>query len=1168
MNNVKIISAGAGSGKTYRLTNDMVALLKNGSLRASGIFATTFTSKAAAELKERVRTKLLEQGLMDEANDLSNALIGTVHGLGVKLLRRFAYEAGVSPQVDIIAEEDQQVFFNQAMSHILAHNNYVERMNALCDTLGLSKKDSAYDWRSDIKNMVDVARANCFSNEVLEYSKIKSFESFSAVIGIDSGTDKLTADFRLLTTGQYNAELEKHLSATIAALQAGGDTTKVTLDYIDALKQTRQELHYREKLYWYQWAKLTKAKVGAKSKDIVKALIEFAGAHVYFPDFQNDIQSFIGLVFDIAQKAIVEYDAFKKKRGLIDYTDMEVLVLQLIEHPKVKQTLAEEIDLLMVDEFQDTSPIQLALFLKLSQIAKQSIWVGDPKQSIYGFRGAEPRLMQAIIQYYGILPENILDKSWRSRPDIVNATNAIFVKNFSDLPPEQITLTPQRDDKPQQTDAIIHWNLQFDNMGDNRKKPSAEWFDGAVSEMVKRLTDDPIYILDKHDKKLRLSRPGDIALLCRSNKQCMTMAEALSKVGLKTATPRNGLLNTSEAVLMMAVLRYLLSGRDSLSAAEIMYLAEGLALPDILEDRLRWISDFGFRISDTEKNVKGAEKNVEDELQAKVDMVRVQNFEPVQTPEIRNPKSEIRNPTWGFNNPVITKIDVLRRETGELSAFEIVELMLSELDIRRIAARWGNAAQRLENLDLFRKMALDYEALCHRLHVAASLGGFLLWITDKRDNNTDQQSFNENADAVNIITYHKSKGLEYPILVMMNLEAALRDDVWGMSIESESETVDLNNLLGNRWLRYWVNPYADQWRGTAIAEQIDESQAKAVARKKALDEEARLLYVGITRARDYLIFPTNVAKPAKWLNRVWHNGNEDFPMLEDTDETPFISGQRSMVSGQLRANSKEYIRKNTINEIFAKDFGYAEKVKEIITFIEPALGKKYHATYKIDNLKDNLIALMSSPPHAVVKHVYNYADPLHFDETIPAEIMTDILENFISGMLTQKHALLSALQTIKKIAERFGVADKINAAQVAQHGNLYLKFIERHFDVQWSVVSGQWSKANKVNSEIRNQNSEIEASEIIRHFPVQTHIKNRLFQTVLDTLIILPNNTTAFILSDSERGSLKPVQELANRHTLTLFLSRQILLNHIDTRQVDAYLHLPLRGEMVRVEFI
>ena len=1151
MNNVKIISAGAGSGKTYRLTNDMVMLLQNG-LRASGIFATTFTSKAAAELQERVRTKLLEQGLIDQANDLSNALIGTVHGLGVKLLRRFAYEAGVSPQVDIIADEDQQVFFNQAMSHILSQNNYVERMNDLCDTLGLSKKDAAHDWRKEIKEMVDVARANCFSNEVLEYSKKKSFESFQSFF---SGNDADVENIKNLTTQAYNSKLNTLLDITVAALQTGGDSTKVTIDYIDTLKQTKQDLKNREKLYWHQWVKLTKAKVGAKSKDATKELIEFAASHVYFPDFQNDIQNFIGLVFEIAQKAIVEYDDFKKKRGLIDYTDMEVLVLQLIEHPQVKQTLADEIDLLMVDEFQDTSPIQLALFLKLSQIAKQSIWVGDPKQSIYGFRGAEPRLMQAIIQHYGISPENILDKSWRSRPDIVHATNAIFVKNFSGLPPEQITLSPQRDDKPQQTEAIVHWNLAFDNLGDIRKKPSTDWFDGAISEMIKRLVEEPIYVIDKADKKLRLSRTGDIALLCRSNRQCMTMAEALSKVGLKVATPRTGLMNTAEAVLMMAILRYLLHRHDSLSAAEIMYLAEGVALPDILEDRLKWTMDISlWTIDKKEKEKNAASVNVT--IANETDILE----EP--TTEIQ----EIPRPTWGSGNPIIIKIDALRRETAELSAFEVVELMMSELDIRRIVARWGNAAQRLENLDLFRKMALDYEALCHRLHAAASLGGFLLHVISKKDNNADQQSFNENSDAVNIITYHKSKGLEYPIVVMMNLDAPLRDDVWGMSIESDLETVDLNNILGNRWLRYWVNPYADQWKGTAIAEKIEESAAKTSVRKKALEEEARIMYVGITRARDYLVFPTIPAKPTKWLNRVWHTGNEDFPTLEDTHLTPFV--QLPAINFQLLTEKKTtdkptFISKNTVSEIFAKDFGYAEKTKEIITFIEPAKGKKYHATYKIDNLRDNLIALMSNPPHAVVKHIYNYNGPLHFDETVPAQIMAEILDNYVAQNLSCQIPI-SNIQSIKTIAKRFGIKEeKLDLKQIAQHANLYLKFMERQFDCRDAMLR---VSAHVSTGDAKHRVS-TDKSQIITKFPVQTHIKNRLFQATLDALILLPNETAAFIISDSECSSVKPIQEFANRHTLTLFMSRQILQNNLETRKVECYLHLPLYGAVARIEF-
>ena len=122
--NLRIISAGAGSGKTYSLTQEMAKLLapqggEPAEVRASGSIATTFTNKAAAELKERVRIQLLEDGLTKEADELGNAMIGTVHAIGVQLLKRFAFEAGVSPEVDIIADTDQQTLFNQSLATVI-----------------------------------------------------------------------------------------------------------------------------------------------------------------------------------------------------------------------------------------------------------------------------------------------------------------------------------------------------------------------------------------------------------------------------------------------------------------------------------------------------------------------------------------------------------------------------------------------------------------------------------------------------------------------------------------------------------------------------------------------------------------------------------------------------------------------------------------------------------------------------------------------------------------------------------------------------------------------------------------------------------------------------------------------------------------------------------------
>ena len=115
-----------------------------------------------------------------------------------------------------------------------------------------------------------------------------------------------------------------------------------------------------------------------------------------------------------------------------------------------------------MDEFQDTSPLQLAIFLKLSLLSNEAIWVGDTKQSIYGFRGAEPRLMQAIIEEQGgIKTEDILSDSWRSRPDLVNMTNCIFTRAFQNLPSEQIILRPKIEDTPEMCSAIHYWHFKM-----------------------------------------------------------------------------------------------------------------------------------------------------------------------------------------------------------------------------------------------------------------------------------------------------------------------------------------------------------------------------------------------------------------------------------------------------------------------------------------------------------------------------------------------------------------------------------------------------------------------------------------------------------------------------------------------------------------------------------
>lgn len=1071
MDNLKIISAGAGSGKTYRLTHEMVGLLKSG-VRPSGIIATTFTKKAAAELQERVRVSLLEEGMTAAADELTNALIGTVHGLGVKLLRRFAFEAGVSPQVDIIADEDHQIMFNQSLATVLTEER-VQAMEHLSDRLGLNKRDF-YDWRKEVRMLTEVARSNNFSEEVLQESKARSFETFQAFLGKRSDKD---AAFYLQT-------LEQKLNEAIEAVDQNEDSTKKTSAALQSLKAIHRDLRLRGNIYWYEWVKIAKIGVGAKSREDVAELQEFARTHDTHPDFHKDIQAFIDQLFDIAIEALKEYQQYKNSRGLIDYTDMEVLINELLDNEAVKRILKDELDLLMVDEFQDTSPIQLEIFLKLSAFAKYSVWVGDPKQSIYGFRGAEPRLMQAIIEKIGIRPEDIQEYSWRSREDIVFATNSLFTKAFSNLPKEQIALKPKRckevgpacqNETPEPIemgDALVHWHFQVEGEG---RPPGKPWMENAIADSLKAWLERGVMIQPKGSKTYRKARLGDVAILCRSNSACQLMAESLHRAGIKAAISRNGLLQTAEAKLVLACLKYILHPEDSLSVAEILLLAAEMPIERIIEHRL-------------------------DYLQAS---------EGQKYPAL-----------WAAEKELIGQLDRLREEVEELSGAEILNLVLQELDLRRVIVSWGKTAQRLDNVDVLRRLALQYEEACNRLHTAASLGGLLLWLNDLENDQKDAQGSGEGPDAVQILTYHKSKGLEWPVVICHSLEGPLRADVWGMEIVADSEEVDLDNVLGNRWLRYWVNPYADQIRKTQIEERISESKAQQEQTQLALQEEARLLYVGITRARDYLVIPTG-PKPTRWLNRVWHNGQGDFPTLEEgTYESPW-------------SWDGHFLNKETETFVYPRTFPSAELPEEEIRFVEPAAGKQEHKVYRIDLKKETPTNV---PQQGLVVARHSYLKELNLLDDFDKYALGKAIKAFHTADHLHYDPPLRN-QIAAGIIDRFEVGEMVEADALVQIGQKWREFVDFHFP----------------------------AKRILRKYPIRHYHNEQLFETIID-LLIETEKGWVLIQNTSYAGSDKNLDKKAGELSSWFFLVKEALDEIFGSQSIETYVHFVLSANCYQLQ--
>ncbi|MEM1124021.1 MAG: 3'-5' exonuclease, partial [Bacteroidota bacterium] len=618
-----------------------------------------------------------------------------------------------------------------------------------------------------------------------------------------------------------------------------------------------------------------------------------------------------------------------------------------------------------------------------------------------------------------------------------------------------------------------HWHFHYD--GEGKRTPGRPWMENCIAHSIKKTLESGKLIFPKEEDAPRLMQPGDIAVLCRSNALCDVMAEALHRAGIKAAISRNGLLETAEAKLVLACLKFIVSRNDALSIAEILKLASGETLKHIVEDRLVFLKDVE----------KGAAMEWD----------------------------------WATKADYIRRLNELRSEVTELSSSEIINLVLEELDLRRIIASWGNGSQRLGNIDELRQLALSYEENCNRLHSAATLGGFLLWLNNLGADKLDHQSSGAGADAVNVMTYHKSKGLEWPMVICHDLEGNLRDKIWGVQIVPETDEVDFDNILGNRWLRYWVNPYADQIRNTLLEERINASEAKSLAKKEALREEARVLYVGITRARDYLVFPSR-QNATKWLNRVWHNGDEKTPSLDQyTDESQWVWND-------------QILKLDTEVFPYPRDFTTSEISKEAITFMGPNNGKTEHLHYPIDIERDTFLTEMT----AKTLGKYEYASTL----TLQEEGNQYLAAKAVKAFLTVDDLTLSAVERFdlaEAILERFGVVEMIDLKQLIGQTRAYLSFVERTFP----------------------------ADKVYKKYPIRYHYKGRLFEKVVD--LVLESQNDLIVIQNSSFAKGK--KEWKNK-TLKLapwfFLTKMALQETFAGKNVRCLLHFPLGGGMVELE--
>ena len=364
--------------------------------------------------------------------------------------------------------------------------------------------------------------------------------------------------------------------------------------------------------------------------------------------------------------------------------------------------------------------------------------------------------------------------------------------------------------------AVIRWTLP-------RTRTRQEQAD-ALALAISGLVQSEHAMSDPESDEPRPVTYGDIAVLARTNGQVQRIATALRTARVPMKMTLAGLLQTPEVCLARACLRRLNDPSDTLATAEIRALGS-CEEPEVwLAHRLRWIGDDEDRRS------------------------------------------------WSEDiDPIVSRIAALRPGTVTQSPAETVSRVLNYVGIRSVAAAWGPdeiaAQQRQKNLDAFIEHAFEYESHCRSQHEAATLTGFLLWLESPSSRDLDLQPVVPGGNAVHVLTYHRAKGLEWPVVVATDFFDVWRSRIWDVRTESNRDGLNLDNPLEDRSIRFYPNVFGRNTNDVPVLDAIMASDEGTAARAANEAECRRLAYVGMTRARDTVIVavPPTGPSPNAWI---------------------------------------------------------------------------------------------------------------------------------------------------------------------------------------------------------------------------------------------------------------------------------------------------------------
>jgi ATP-dependent helicase/nuclease subunit A len=849
------VTAGPGSGKTFVLVERYLEILRAKKVSVDNIVAITFTNRAANEMRQRVRHRIdgllrqttghERQAWLRHKRALEGAVITTIHGFCSRLLHEFPVEANIDPQFVLLDEHQASLLIEavveEALSDAIHHGN--EAVIQLAQGSGRAALAAALvelhrKYRGEGLSLAGIA-------ELTAANHAAKSDYASAVEELDQLMESLWSARKLSKGAEERRRRAAADWPAVRQLMAQPPDVKNIAVYCQAIEDFRASRLIKgthpvvERLDEMLW--------GNESNEHLRGRLPSIGFDLLAREYSLALLKLLGEIDH-------RLDHEKQRLSVLDFDDLQLRAVRLLDLPEVISRCTERYRFFLIDEFQDTNGLQRDLLTRLALGPRANLFiVGDRRQSIYGFRGADvdvfSEMTAAIERAQG--SQQPLHLNFRSQPPLIDFFNFLFAKVFqprnemADDVLGQLGFVRHEPGKAER--AALHEpplvELLFRTLPESRGNYSDAEVDSldGVSLGVQEHDADQVamriseLVRGESDGASRF-KYGNIAILLRAFTGVWTYEAALRRAGIPYLTVQGkGFYQREEITDLVQLLRFLDNTTDE------------LALAAILRSPLGGISDNALlalrcapRISEEENPDRLHRRNL---LRALRQRREIRYIDP-------NDLSAL--------DRIASLLDTLISRRNRYGIAELLRYAVSASEFMTVIAANFDGAQRVTNIEKLFRLAEQFEKSGHLIR------DFVRFVEEFEaiGGREGEGQMDETADVVRLMTIHQAKGLEFPVVIIPDLHrdqkpresAFILDRHKGLTIripDGRGQTVRgaLFNELRQR----------NRWR-----EEF---------------ESMRLLYVAATRAEDLLIFSgvaaekdlKNLGKTDRelWLAWIW-----------------------------------------------------------------------------------------------------------------------------------------------------------------------------------------------------------------------------------------------------------------------------------------------------------